>query len=347
MILSAMMFALGFLVSGLVWLAFSVALVRRARRLTERRLLASIATRRAEFEAERDELRARHAVEMHRLERQVARILDQATAHRLDADVKERDLLAMKAEIEAREEDFHDLQQRLSEERDLVQDLERRHAEAGSALRQTQHALEQERRRREMAEEALDEAGVFTDQRRFELSALRAENEALKAMLTERLPDAVPPLSAPQPVPFPVAVPAAAAAAAPGEAPQGASVVPLPMRPKPAEAGDGADKAAEQMAEAARDLQRLAGEARADLGQNVWRGTAQPEPRLPSATELAGAGVLAELDTRRAATTNGAGNGTGEAGKPEASADPNAETRFFEALAEIRALKRAASQAGE
>ena len=50
MIQSAMMFALGFFVSGLLWLAFSVALVRRARRLTERRLLAGIATRRAEFD---------------------------------------------------------------------------------------------------------------------------------------------------------------------------------------------------------------------------------------------------------------------------------------------------------
>ena len=67
MILSAMMFALGIFVSGLLWLGLSVALVRRAERLTERRVLAGIATRRAEFEAERDELRARHAVEMHRL----------------------------------------------------------------------------------------------------------------------------------------------------------------------------------------------------------------------------------------------------------------------------------------
>ena len=92
MIQSAMMFALGVFVSGLVWLAFSVALVRRARRLTERRLLAGIAMRRAEFETERDELRARHAVQMHRLEREVSRVLDMATAHRLEADLKERDL---------------------------------------------------------------------------------------------------------------------------------------------------------------------------------------------------------------------------------------------------------------
>src|SRR5688500_19660151 len=109
MIHSAMMFALGFFVSGLAWLAQSVALVRRARRLTERRLLASLSTRRAEFETERDELRARHAVQMYRLEREVSRILDMATAHRLEADVVEHDLVSLKAELAVREVEITEL----------------------------------------------------------------------------------------------------------------------------------------------------------------------------------------------------------------------------------------------
>ena len=123
MIQSAMIFALGVFVSGLAWLAFSVALVRRARRLTERKLLAGIAVRRAEFETERDELRARHAVQMYRLEREVSRVLDMATAHRLEADLKERDLVNARAELVADEEDFVDIERRLSAERELIQDL--------------------------------------------------------------------------------------------------------------------------------------------------------------------------------------------------------------------------------
>ena len=154
MIQSAMMFALGFFVSGLFWLAFSVALVRRTRRITERRIVAKVAIRRAEFEAERDELRARHAVQMHRLEREVSRVLDLATAHRLDADIKERDLGSAKAELAARLEDLQDLEQSLIVHRDLVQDLERRNAEARTALRATQHALQTETRRRLAAEAA-------------------------------------------------------------------------------------------------------------------------------------------------------------------------------------------------
>ena len=169
MIQSAMIFALGVFVSGLVWLAFSVALVRRARRLTERRLLAGIAVRRAEFETERDELRARHAVQMHRLEREVSRVLDMATAHRLEADLKERDLVNARAELVADEEDFVDIERRLSAEREMIQDLERRHAEVGAALRSAQHALKLEAKRRASAEEALDEATLLADQRRLAL----------------------------------------------------------------------------------------------------------------------------------------------------------------------------------
>src|SRR5918994_6584712 len=119
MIQSAMIFALGVFVSGLVWLAFSVALVRRARRLTERRLLAGIAVRRAEFETERDELRARHAVQMYRLEREVSRVLDMATAHRLEADVNEHDLVSLRAELSAREAELQELQARLAAEQGL------------------------------------------------------------------------------------------------------------------------------------------------------------------------------------------------------------------------------------
>jgi chromosome segregation ATPase len=57
----------------------------------------------------------------------------------------------------------------------LLQDLERRLAEAGSALRATQHALKMEHSRRTAAERGLDEAELHADQRRMEVSALRAE----------------------------------------------------------------------------------------------------------------------------------------------------------------------------
>ena len=345
MIQSAMIFALGFFVSGLVWLAFSVALVRRTRRLTERRLLAGIAMRRAEFESERDELRARHAVQMHRLEREVSHVLDMATAYRLEADLKERDLMNAQAELVADAEDFQDIERRLSSERELVQDLERRHAEAGAALRAAQHALKLETKRRANAEEALDEASVLADQRRLAVVALRTENDQLRIRLGEepgspvpfeledtRLPRAVTARAIDEDdeeivdeeavVPPPTPVPAHA----------GGSVVPLPMRKHVA--SESPDQSVAVVAEATRDLHRIADEANArPEAEGV---EAVPAPRMPAATAPANIGELVAL--RMAPEIKE---------EPEEAATGNAENRFFSALAEIRALKRAANQAGE
>ncbi len=184
MIQSAMMFALGFLVSGLVALLFSIALVRRTRRLAEKRLLARISTRRAEFETERDEMRARHAVQMYRLEGQVSKILDMATAHRLEADIKERDIVGLRSELEAHAAEMDELNERLIGQRDTVQDLERRHAEAGAVLRATQHALRLESRRRAAAEELLSDIELPEQKRDARIAALRSEIGQLQATIT-------------------------------------------------------------------------------------------------------------------------------------------------------------------
>jgi hypothetical protein len=303
--------------------------------------LAGVAVRRAEFETERDELRARHAVQMHRLEREVSRVLDMATAHRLEADLKERDLMNARAELLADEEDFVEVERRLAAEREAVQDLERRHAEAGAALRAAQHTLKLETKRRASAEEALDEATILADQRRLALTALRAENDSLRLRLGEQ-PGA--------PVPFeledaklPRAVMRASFDEADEAPPQtGGSVVPLPTRARQA-ASESPEKSAAVVAEATRDLQRIAGEARED-GKDIWRPAASAQPRMPAAT-LPGASNVGELVALRIAAPAEGADGKPRPAAGEAKGNP--ESRFFEALAEIRALKRAANQAGE
>jgi len=334
-----MMFALGFFVSGLLWLAFAVALVRRARRLTERKILAGVATRRAEFDSERDELRARHAIQMHRLEREVSRVLDQATAHRLEADLKDRDIYAARAELAAREEDLQDYESRLGKERETIQDLERRHAEAGAALRSTQHALKLEGKRRAIAEEGLDEATMLADQRRLALSALRLENDGLRVRLGE-------PPGTPMPIELESERPRRIATIVeeePLELAHGASVVQLPTRTKGHAALDSPEKSVAVIAEVARDMQRLAGEVEGQFASGVWHAPASAEPHLPVASAPGDANI-GELVALRLTTPPSAADGKNK-GKPEA--EDGAETRFFEALAEIRALKRAANQAGE
>ncbi len=359
MIQSAMMFALGIFVSGLVWLAFSVALVRRARRLTERRLLAGVATRRAEFDAERDELRARHAVQMHRLEREVSRVLDMATAYRLEADLKERDLISVRAELDAHRENFADVETRLSDEREAIQDLERRHAESGATLRAVQHQLKVETKRRGAAEEALDEASILADQRRVALAALRTENNALRARLGEepgeplpfeleepKLPRAVDTLDASDDAEEAAVV----AEAVPAEeaAETGASVVQLPTRGRPAPTSDTPDSpehSAAIVAEAAGDLQRIADDE-ADA-QEAASEEAQAEPQRLPETPIPGVTNIGELVALRMANGTEGESENEEGSEGDKPVSEKAESQFFDALAEIRALKRAGTKGAE
>lgn len=337
MIQSAMMFALGVFVSGLLWLALAVLLVRRAQRLTARRLLASVSTRRAEFETERDELRARHAVEMHQQEREVSRVLDMATAYRLEADVKERDISSLNAELKAREEDYLELQHAHTAQRQTFQDLERRHAEDGASLRAVQHALKLESKRRTMAEEALDEATITGDQRRIELSALRAQNEALRTALGDRVPfeheDGSPRIPLPPELP--------SLPAQPAEFQQfvdGSSVVPLRARQ-----ANTPEQSAALVADATRNLQRIAGEGHAETSEGTKQATKKGVAAKGGGQPVAsGEPRISELHPNRS-----------QALAPEGAPDPRqeiedkAETRFFEALSEIRALKRSSGQAAE
>lgn len=331
-----MMFALGALVSGLLALAFCVALVRRTRRITEKRLLAAIATRRAEFEAEREELRARHAVELFRLEKEVDRILDMATAHRLESDVKDRDLNSLHVEIAARDEEISDLKQRLEEVRADLQDLERRAAESGTQVRAARHSLKLEVKRRSALDEQLDRALGEDTRHRGELTALRAENETLRTMLLEyQRPDFMN-----------SALPAGTPAAADGNGVQamptrdGASVVALaiPQRQQHAplpQAADLEDTQAEvrTIERAAGELTRLWGEAEAELDPQ-WHASAHG--RSP-----AGGAPGEDIDADLAIP------GIAELKPAEEGDDLSPEERVFDAIAEIRALKRTAGQAGE
>ena len=324
MILSAMMFALGVFVTGLLALGFSVALVRRTRRVTERRLMAAVSARRAEFEAERDELRARHAVQMHRLEREVARVLDMATAHRLDADVKDRDLLNARAELDAVREENQELHDRVAEHRDSLQEVERKHAESSAALRAARHALKLESRRRAAIEETLDQALAAADGRSADVTALQARVAAL------RLGAAQSPVQDGEVDGARVAV---AASGDDGGAP--GRVVPLPLRPRTGNPGEApstweVDATADDDEAHGDEVHWIGARAAADLTAPGWRAAAEPGSAETHNIRLD--------DHSDSSAANTAGPDSEE----------KAETLFVEALAEIRALKRtAASQAGE
>jgi hypothetical protein len=322
MILSAMMFALGVFVTGLLSLGFCVALVRRTRRVTERRILTAISARRAEFDAERDELRARHAIQMHRLEREVARVLDMATAHRLEADVKDRDLLNLRAEMQAQAEEARELQERFEEQRVALQEFERKSAESGTSLRASRHALKLESKRRTAIEDSLDHALATVEQQQIEIAALKSRLASLAGeaeFSQDESGDAILAKANGSPV-----LPKA-------------SVIPLPLRLRTA--------APEEI-----DVSPETKHAPHEANGAHWTGT--DAAALPEADAWRVSAEEAEADPEAVEHANGFdanGKAPDEAAAPapqgKQAADP--ESLFVEALAEIRALKRAANSPAE
>ncbi|MGQ7794209.1 hypothetical protein ACUN0C_17520 [Faunimonas sp. B44] len=346
MIQSAMMFALGAFVSGLVALVVAIAFVGRARRLTAAHLTARLATRRAEFEIERDELRARHAIETRRLEREVDRLLDSATAYRLNSDMKEQELASVTADLAVRDEEIRELYEISGQLREELQALHREKAEAAAALREAEQTIEAERARLAAMQAELSESRGVVGQYEIELARLRGDGETLRASLRElsrtmsAIPDAadyeildapwmqVRPLAEPEPAPR--------ALGADGE-------------PAPEAAPSAADHTPEtkQVERIARDLHRMAGEAAAALGGTPWRASGKRSMAQLPATA---AGPMLDSPASRLSARVASVSGRREkAAKttPSAAAEPeqnSAEKRFLDALAEIRSLKPTSPQ---
>ena len=377
MIESVMFFALGVFASGLVALAILRPLVRRTRRVTEKNLRASLATRRVEFQAERDELKARHAVTVRRLEREGGTFRDMATAHRLEADLKDQENADLRADLNARETEVDELTERLQAVQNTLLQAERKLAESGTALRTAHHALESEAGRRADLHDRLAEITQLAEQRRLEIIGLRAEMARLRSRMGYA---AVSALSADGIASadlrwsdIAILRPSGAASAPadpPADAliPGGGPVSPILERtasiinlPEPArtpietlaEAPE-----AENIRKIASEIHRIAGEAAADLERGVWRAMAHPPAANAPKEQTNGGAMATQPESGPPQADDDAG---GQARKKAgASAKPGnvealrrvqdvkaAEARFMQALEDIRALKRAAGPAGE
>lgn len=397
MIESVMFFALGVFASGLFALAILRALVRRTKRVTEKHLRAALATRRAEFQVERDEQKVRHAVTVRQLEREGGAIRDTATAHRLEADLKDQENADLRADLNAREVEVEELTERLQTVQDSLLQVERNLAESGTALRTAHHALESEAGRRADLRDRLAEMTHLAEQRRLEIIGLRAEMARLRSHMgfaavsdlsadgyadADSLRSNIAILRTSGPASAPIDPPAGA------PIPAGGPVPPIPERatniinlPEPALArprhqvaatggatGQPAKPPVETLAETpeaenirkiASEIHRIAGEAAADLERGVWRALAHPRAANAPDEQATGGATATHPEIGPPPADKNAGARTQAKSKAPAKKPGNvkalrrvqdvkaAEARFMQALEDIRALKRAASQAGE
>lgn len=98
MILDLLIFTLGLLVAGLLALAALPAVWNRALRLSEERLARLVPLSPGEIAADRDHLRAAHAVELRRTEQRSERAEAAVAALRIEAARRESRILALDAE---------------------------------------------------------------------------------------------------------------------------------------------------------------------------------------------------------------------------------------------------------
>ena len=98
MILDILIFTLGFLVAGLLALAALPAVWRRALRLSGERLSRLVPLSAEEIAAERDHLRAAHAVELRRSEQRLERAEAERAALRVEAGRRETRVLALEGD---------------------------------------------------------------------------------------------------------------------------------------------------------------------------------------------------------------------------------------------------------
>jgi chromosome segregation ATPase len=130
----AMIFALGFLVAGLIALAFAPAFWRRALRLTRRRLETQVPLSVEEILADRDHLRAEFAVERRRLEIRVADVAQAHAADRSELGRRTAEILALKQAVEGRQEEVRGKAEALATAEQEIAALSSEHGALSAAL---------------------------------------------------------------------------------------------------------------------------------------------------------------------------------------------------------------------
>lgn len=131
-----MYFALGFFAAGLIALAIGPAIWNRAVRLTRRRIEAATPVTLSEFRADKDKLRAEHAIAIRRLEMRVAALRERMAQQIVALDAAATELRALRTE---RDEQFEAIGSFKVREQELIvriRDLERDGAALAARLRQ-------------------------------------------------------------------------------------------------------------------------------------------------------------------------------------------------------------------
>ena len=160
-----MYFVLGLLAAGLLALALTPAVWRRAHRLAKARVESSLPMSLGEVQAEKDQLRASYALSARRLELQVADLKETSSAQSIAASRYKADIAALTLDQ--------------AEKTEAIVRLEGRIAEVGAALKEAEARAETSRAEVAARDDAIAE-------RNGTIASLKAQLGQLQSMIEEQ-----------------------------------------------------------------------------------------------------------------------------------------------------------------
>jgi chromosome segregation ATPase len=180
---SAMLITLGFLAASLLALLFAPVFWRRAVRLTTRRMTEAMPLTQAEIQADKDRLRAEHAIRVHRLENQAEQIQMAMARQKIDLSRRDADINALQVTVERLRSELEEAQnaRRVLEQTvsDRLPRVEHRLSEARKLISSRDHEISELTQTADRQGRALSEAASINAQQ-------VAEIERLGSSLTSR-----------------------------------------------------------------------------------------------------------------------------------------------------------------
>ncbi len=178
-----MIFALGFLVAGLMALAFAPAFWRRALRLTRRRLETQVPLSVEEILADRDHLRAEFAVERRRLEIRVAEVVQAHAIDRSELGRSAAEILQLKQAAASHQEEVHGRAEALAKAEEEIAGLSSEHGALSAALYDADGLYKTKQEELAKLHQAQQALSVLADQRLANHAAADARAAGLELRL--------------------------------------------------------------------------------------------------------------------------------------------------------------------
>jgi chromosome segregation ATPase len=175
-----MFFGIGFITAGLLGLALIPLVHNRAVRLTMKRLEAATPLSMAEIQADKDQLRAEFAMSTRRLELSVEQMKAKTTSQLAELGKKTDAINRLKVELGEKTAAIFSLEAREKSLKDQLGATESEHSVKIGALREAERMLQDKQAELAKLGSDLGERSAAADSQRVELTALRAQVDALK-----------------------------------------------------------------------------------------------------------------------------------------------------------------------